>query len=183
MTEPKRNPIPALECATEALWIVEDGEEWSLLDVMMQVSPSDWNDFAPARSQPVNLREIVASLHRLPRRWKKAMTGSPHTLKSFHDVRADLARMFASAAPEMRTKITRALFEAENKMQVDPLSCSAPLYDLPLQTMQARVAFFLPLAVFFAVDEKKNEVYIHTIDLIEAPGEPSRRRATRNSAC
>jgi hypothetical protein len=67
MTTPKPNPVPVMDEGTDVLIIVEDGEEWCLLDQPnLNPPPSDWNDFDPATCQPVNLREIIARLQELP---------------------------------------------------------------------------------------------------------------------
>jgi hypothetical protein len=89
-----------------------------------------------------------------------------HTLMSSKVMRDDLARIFAAASPKVRAMITHALVESEKKIQSDPYSCSSLLYKLPSQNMQARIAFFLPLAIYFAVDDEKGKVYVHKIDLV-----------------
>ena len=94
------------------------------------------------------------------------MPTKPHTLMSSKATRDHLAHLFSTATPAIRTKIARALFASESSIQADPYSCSAALYDLSTQRMQARIAFFLPLTICFAVDDEKGEVYLHKIDLV-----------------
>jgi hypothetical protein len=103
-----------------------------------------------------------------------------HRVMSTGQVRDDLAELYRSAPVELRAKINAALAHAESTITDDPISCSAPLFDLPHQALQARVAFFLPLALYFAVDEKKREVYMHKIDVVS---ESQRPTFTKSSAC
>jgi hypothetical protein len=67
MTLPKQNPAPVLDEGTDLLVIVEDGEEWSLLDQPnLKSPPSDWDNFDPSSCQPVHFSEIIADLEKLP---------------------------------------------------------------------------------------------------------------------
>jgi hypothetical protein len=57
---------PVIQTDTDVLIIVEDGEERSLLERAMQVSPSDWRDFDPSQCQPMSLGAIATELQNLP---------------------------------------------------------------------------------------------------------------------